>query len=68
MAPRAGQVGGCPDPTTADSPRLGLLPGAAGTIDGGGPPESTKDGATVYFVDLDGSSLKAIDKGALWRR
>ena len=28
-----------------------------------GPPESTKDGATVYVVDLDGSSLKAIDKG-----
>src|SRR5215218_8212482 len=41
-----GQVGGCPDPTTADSPRLGLLPGAAGTIAGGRPPESTKDGAT----------------------
>jgi len=30
----------------------------------GGPPESTKDGATVYVVDVDGSSLKAIDKGA----
>ena len=31
--PSVGQVGECPNPKTADSPRLGLLLGAAGTID-----------------------------------
>ena len=45
-----GQVGGCPDPTTADSPPLDLLLGAAGTIAGERPPESTKDVATVYVL------------------
>jgi hypothetical protein len=44
--PSVGQVGECPNPTTADSPQPVLSSsGVAGTI--AGEPESTKDGAAV---------------------
>jgi YD repeat-containing protein len=42
----------------------GSFPARRARLTASGPPESTKDGAAVYVVDLDGSSLKAIDKGA----
>src|SRR4249919_3774755 len=52
-------------PNNADSPRLVFSPRRGGhCCRASGPAESTKDGATVYVVDLDGSSLKSIGKGA----
>ena len=49
-------------PNNPDGPRgWGSFPARRSLSPAGDPPESTKDGATVYVVDIDGSSLKAID-------
>jgi len=49
-SPWVGPVGRCPNPTTADSLRLGLISGVAGTIDGGGPQFSGFNGLTRYHL------------------